>query len=236
MSERLYFRQRLSGRDFATGNLLARQMANFTYVVGDVLTREVLLVDPAYAPEEHLSFLAAEELTLVGVVATHYHADHIGGNLMGHVVSGIAELAALVDVPIHVQMSETTWVSQGTGVGVPPIIPHEPGDVLHVGAIEVTLVHTPGHTPGSQCLAVENHLISGDTLFLAGCGRTDLPGSDPREMYVSLQERLSYLSDETLVYPGHLYSPESFATLGDLRAHNAVLAPRELDEWLAYFS
>ena len=231
----MYFQQRLSGRDFATESLVARQMANFTYVVGDAATREVLLVDPAYAPEEHLAFLAAEELTLVGVVATHYHADHIGGNLMGHAVQGIAEIAAMVDVPIHVQTSETTWVTQGTGVGVPPLLAHEPGDVLTVGSIEVTLLHTPGHTPGSQCLSFESRLISGDTLFLSGCGRTDLPGSDPREMYVSLQERLAHLSDDTLLYPGHFYSPEPFATLGEVRAHNAVLAPRSVEEWLVSF-
>lgn len=236
MSEGLYFRQRLSGRDFAAASLLARQMANFTYVVGDAATREVLLVDPAYAPEDHLAFLASEDLTLVGVVATHYHADHIGGNLMGHVVQGIAEIAAMVDVPIHVQASETTWVTQGTGVGVPPVLAHEPGDVLTVGSIEVTLLHTPGHTQGSQCLSFEGRLISGDTLFLSGCGRTDLPGSDPREMYVSLQERLAHLPDKTLLYPGHFYSPEPFATLGEVRAHNAVLVPRGVDEWLEHFA
>lgn len=236
MSDHLYFAQRLSGRDFATGSLLARQMANFSYVIGDEITREVVLVDPAYAPADHLAFLETEELTLVGIVATHFHADHIGGNLMGHAVPGIAEIAQLVDVPIHVQASETTWVTRGTGVGVPPVSPHEPGDVINVGSIEITLLHTPGHTEGSQCLSFAGRLISGDTLFLSGCGRTDLPGSDPLEMYRSLQERLSHLGDETLIYPGHFYSPEPFATLGEVRAHNAVLVPREADEWLALFS
>ncbi|NNN08864.1 MAG: MBL fold metallo-hydrolase [Acidimicrobiaceae bacterium] len=236
MSESLYFRQRLSGRDFATESALARQMANFTYVVGDALTREVLLVDPAYSPRDHLAFLAVQNLTLVGIVATHYHADHIGGDLMGHMVPGIAEIAALVDVPIHVQASEETWVTKGTGLGVPPVLPHEPGDVIRVGSIDITLLHTPGHTQGSQCLSFEGRLVSGDTLFLSGCGRTDLPGSDPREMYVSLQERLAHLPDQTVLYPGHFYSPEPFATLGEVRAHNAVLTPRSVDEWLANFA
>lgn len=235
MSERLYFRQLLSGRDFATESLLARQMANFTYVIGDDVTREVVLVDPAYAPDELLAMLEGEGLRLVGVVGTHYHADHIGGNLMGHAVSGIAEIAARVDVPIHVQASETTWVTQGTGVGVPPVVAHASGDVVKVGEIAITLLHTPGHTPGSQCLSFEGRLVSGDTLFVDGCGRTDLPGSDPHEMYRSLQERLAGLPDEMLLFPGHFYSPEPFATLGDVRAHNAVLAPRSADEWLAYF-
>ena len=154
---------------------------------------------------------------------------------MGHSVSGIAEIAARWNVPIHVQSSETTWVTQGTGVGVPPVVPHEPGDIISVGAIVITLLHTPGHTQGSQCLSFAGRLVSGDTLFLSGCGRTDLPGSDPREMYVSLHERLASLPDETLLFPGHFYSPEPFARLGEVRAHNAVLAPRSADEWLAFF-
>jgi glyoxylase-like metal-dependent hydrolase (beta-lactamase superfamily II) len=236
VSERLYFRQLLSGRDFARDSTLAQQMANFTYVIGDTQTKEAVLVDPAYAPDELIDFVNGEGLRLVGIVATHYHADHIGGNLMGHFVAGIAEIAQQVDVPIHVQASEATWVKDGTGLGIPPVVAHQPGDVLHVGSIEITLLHTPGHTPGSQCLSFEGRLVSGDTLFISGCGRTDLPGSDPREMYVSLHERLAQLPDETLLFPGHFYSPEPSGTLGDVRASNAVLTPRSADEWLAYFS
>jgi glyoxylase-like metal-dependent hydrolase (beta-lactamase superfamily II) len=235
VNERLYFRQLLSGRDFATDSALARQMANFTYVIADQETREAILVDPAYSPDDLLTLLDSEGLGLIGVVGTHYHADHIGGDLMGHSVAGIAEIAARMDVPIHVQASETAWVTKGTGVGMPPVVPHEPGDVILVGEIEVTLLHTPGHTAGSQCLSFEGHLVSGDTLFVSGCGRTDLPGSDPHEMYVSLQQRLASLPDETLLFPGHFYSSEPFATLGEVRAHNAVLAPRSVDEWLTYF-
>jgi glyoxylase-like metal-dependent hydrolase (beta-lactamase superfamily II) len=236
VSDRLYFRQLLSGRDFASDNALARQMVNLSYLIGDVVTREVLLVDPAYAPDELLAIIASEGLTLVGVVATHYHADHVGGDLMGHRVPGIAEIADRLDVPIHVQSHETRWVTGGTGLGVPPLVAHETGDVVRVGEVDVTLVHTPGHTAGSQCLWVEGRLVSGDTLFVDGCGRTDLPGSDPHEMYRSLHERLAHLPDDTVLYPGHFYSPEPFATLGDVRARNAVLAPRGVDEWLTHFA
>ena len=235
VSDPLYFRQLLSGRDFAVENSLARQMANFTYVVGDAATREVLLVDPAYAPEELLALLAADDVNLIGVVATHYHADHIGGDLLGHRVSGIAELSRVVDVPIHVQASEATWVTRGTGVGTPPVVAHQPGEVLWVGAMPITLLHTPGHTPGSQCLYVEGRLMSGDTLFIDGCGRTDLPTADPGEMYLSLQRRLADLPDETLLFPGHFYSPEPFATLGEVRKKNVVLVPRSAAEWLDHF-
>ncbi len=235
MSERLFFRQWLSGRDFAVDDPVARQMVNFTYVIGDTLTREALLVDPAYSPQELLDRLAYEGMRLVGVVATHYHADHIGGNLMGHAIAGIAEIATKVSVPIHVQDSEVTWVTKGTGVGVPPLVTHGSGDVITVGEISVTLIHTPGHTPGSQCLLFEGRLVSGDTLFLDGCGRTDLPGSSPHEMYASLHERLAGLPEDTVLYPGHHYSREPFATLAQVREHNAVLAPRGPEEWLAVY-
>jgi glyoxylase-like metal-dependent hydrolase (beta-lactamase superfamily II) len=96
-------------------------------------------------------------------------------------------------------------------------------------------VHTPGHTPGSQCLLVDRHFVTGDTLFLDGCGRTDLPGSDPAAMYETLTRRLAAIEDTATVYPGHLYSPEPFLSMGEVRARNAVLAPRSPDEWLAVF-
>ncbi len=235
MSDRLFFRQLLSGRDYARENLLAGQMANFTYVVGDEDSREAVLVDPAYSPEDLLGILADEGLNLVGIVATHYHADHIGGDLMGLAVAGISELLERVYVPVHVQATETDWVTKGTGVGVPPVVAHESGDVVMVGSIAITLLHTPGHTPGSQCLYFEGRLLSGDTLFVDGCGRIDGPGADPLEMYRSLQERLVGLADDTVLYPGHNYSAEPFASLGEVRAHNSVLAPRSEGEWMAYF-
>jgi glyoxylase-like metal-dependent hydrolase (beta-lactamase superfamily II) len=107
---------------------------------------------------------------------------------------------------------------------------------VSVGAVDVTLIHTPGHTSGSQCLLVEGRLISGDTLFLDGCGRTDLPGSDPEEMYRTLTQRLSGVSDDTVLYPGHLYSADPSSPMGDVRRHNRVLVPASAEQWLAMFA
>jgi len=97
------------------------------------------------------------------------------------------------------------------------------------------MLHTPGHTPGSQCFLVDGRLVAGDTLFLQGCGRTDLPGSDPSAMYDSLVNRLAKLPDDTVVYPGHLYSAEPSASLGETKRRNRVLAPQSAAEWLALF-
>lgn len=235
MSDRFYFRQLLAGRDFAVGDPLASQMKNFVYALGDRASAEAVLVDPAYHPGELVEVVAADGMRVTGVLATHYHADHVGGDLMGRQIDGISELLEIVDVPVHVQASEVEWVARGTGVGADTLVGHESGDHVMVGELDITLIHTPGHTPGSQCLLVGGSLISGDTLFLEGCGRTDLPGSNPEEMYRSLTERLSRISDETVLFPGHLYSPQPSASLGDVRAHNYVLAPSTSEQWLAMF-
>lgn len=236
MSNRFYFRQLLAGRDFALDDPVARQMVNFVYVVGDYETGEAMLVDPAYRPRELVELVETDGLRVVGAFATHYHFDHVGGSFMGREVAGIRELLGVVDVPVHVQREETPWILRSTDVGADVLVEHESGDVVRVGDVEITLLHTPGHTPGSQCLLVEGRMISGDTLFLEGCGRTDLPGSDPEEMYRTLTQRLSAVSNDTVLYPGHNYSSEPNAVLGEVRATNCVLTPRTAEEWLTKFS
>ena len=234
-SDRLYFRQLLAGRDFAVGDPIARQMVNFAYVIGDTVTKEAVIVDPAYGVSDLVDVIRGEGMEVVGALATHYHADHVGGSLFGHQIAGITELLEIVDVPIHVQRDEEPWVARTTGV-TSELVAHAPGDVVTVGEIGITCIHTPGHTPGSQCLLVEDCLVSGDTLFLEGCGRTDLPGSDPEEMYRTLTERLSVVSDQTVLFPGHLYAAEPSQPMGETRKWNYVLVPRTKDEWLAAFS
>lgn len=233
--DRLYFRQLLAGRDIAVDDPLARQMVNLVYLIGDRASGEAVAVDPAYAPDEVIDILEADGMRLVGVLATHYHSDHVGGDLFGRDILGIAELLEQVEVPVHVHRDEVPWIERSTGVGRDSLVPHESDDVLQVGEIKIRLLHTPGHTPGSQCFLVDGRLVAGDTLFLQGCGRTDLPGSDPDAMYDSLVNRLAILPDDTVVYPGHLYSPDGSASLAETKRKNPVLAPRSAEEWLALF-
>ncbi|MGA7758354.1 MAG: MBL fold metallo-hydrolase [Ilumatobacteraceae bacterium] len=217
----LYFRQLLSGRDFAVGDPLASQMVNFVYAVGDRRTGECLLVDPAYAVRELVDLVGADGMTVSGALATHYHPDHVGGSMMGHSIEGISELLDHVDCPVHVQHDEVEWVSKSTSVTADHLVAHDSGDVVRVGDIDITLVHTPGHTPGSQCFFVDDRLIAGDTLFLEGCGRTDLPGSDPSKMVESLR-RLAEVPDSTILFPGHRYSIASSATMDIVKETNFV--------------
>jgi glyoxylase-like metal-dependent hydrolase (beta-lactamase superfamily II) len=237
MTERLYFRQLLAGRDFARRDPLAGQMVNFVYLVGDREKGEAVAVDPAYGVGELVEMLDADGLRLTGVMATHWHPDHLGGDLMGYSIEGVRELLALdgVEARIHVQKPEAQFVKQWTGVSDDDLALHDPGDTVTVGDVPITLMHTPGHTPGSQCFLVDGRLVAGDTLFLDGCGRTDLPGGDPEAMYESLTTRLATVPDDTVLYPGHLYSPEPHATLGETRQRNYVFRFKTLDQWLVMF-
>ena len=232
--DRLYFRQLLSGRDFAVSDHLASQMVNFVYLVGDTQTRECVIVDPAYAVNDLLQIVANDDMKLTGVLATHYHPDHVGGSMMGMNIEGVAALLDLQTVPIHVNSNEASWVTRTTGISDSGLVKHSGGDKLCVGDIEITFVHTPGHTPGSQCFLVEQRLVAGDTLFLEGCGRTDLPGSNPGEMYASLQT-LAKMPSDTLVCPGHQYSAMPSSNLGDVVATNHVFKPQTQEQWLEWF-
>ena len=135
---------------------------------------------------------------------------------MGYGIEGIRELSGMADVaaPVHVHRDEAEWVKRSTGVSDSDLVLHESGDTVSVGAIDITMLHTPGHTPGSQCFLVDGCLVAGDTLFLEGCGRTDLPGADPDQMYVSLTQRLAKVPDDTVLYPGHMYSPRGIGHHG----------------------
>lgn len=234
-NDRLYFRQILAGKDVATDDMLARQMVNFIYLIGDRETGEAVVVDPAYDPQGLLDVLAADDMELSGVLATHYHPDHVGGDMMGYSIAGVADLLELTSVPIHVQDPEGDLVTRVTGVTDDNLVRHGSGDVVSVGSIDIELIHTPGHTPGSQCFFVDNKLVAGDTLFLEGCGRTDLPGGDPREMYESLTQRLARIPDDAILFPGHLYAPQASASMGETRQHNYVFAPKTPEQWLAMF-
>jgi glyoxylase-like metal-dependent hydrolase (beta-lactamase superfamily II) len=230
MTERLYFRQLLSGRDFAQSDPVAQQMRNFSYLIGDRETGDTVVVDPAYAANDLVDALESDGMKLSGVLVTHHHPDHVGGSMMGFELKGLAELLERQSVPVHVNSLEEQWVSQVTGIARSDLTAHEHGDKVSVGDVEIELLHTPGHTPGSQCFLLDGRLVAGDTLFLEGCGRTDFPGGDVDEMFRSLQQ-LAALSGDPTVYPGHWYSAEPSATLSEVRRTNYVYRASNLDQW-----
>ncbi len=235
MADRLYFRQLLSGRDFAVDDPLAGQMVNFVYLIGDRATGEAVIVDPAYGVAELVELAGSDGMHLVGALVTHHHPDHVGGSMMGYRIEGLGELLAAAPVPVHAHRDEALSVRRVTGIEASDVVAHDSGDTVTVGDVTIQLLHTPGHTPGSQCFLVDGLLVSGDTLFLEGCGRTDLPGADPAAMYDSLQ-RLASLPDDVAVFPGHRYSPASVGTMAAIKELNYVYKPSTREQWLTMFA
>ena len=228
--DQLYFRQLLSGRDFAQGDEIAAQMRNFAYLIGDRQTGDCVVVDPAYAAGDLVDALEADGLHLSGVLVTHHHPDHVGGSMMGFELKGLAELLERVSVPVHVNSQEAQFVSRITGIPMSDLTSHEHGDKVSVGAIDIELLHTPGHTPGSQCFLLDGRLVAGDTLFLEGCGRTDFPGGDSDEIFRSLQ-KIAQLPGDPTVFPGHWYSLEPSASLSEVKRSNYVYRVANLEQW-----
>jgi hydroxyacylglutathione hydrolase len=165
-------------------------MENFVYLVGSKATREVFVVDPAWQVDTVLRILKEEDLKLKGALISHYHFDH---------TNGIEELMEATQVPVYVNKNDMNYLD----VSHDMIKPVDAGTKLKAGDVEIELVHTPGHTPGSQCFHVRGHLISGDTLFINACGRTDLPGGDAKQLYHSLSKTLMKMDDATVLCPGH---------------------------------
>jgi glyoxylase-like metal-dependent hydrolase (beta-lactamase superfamily II) len=214
------------------------EMANFAYLIASRTSREALVVDPAWNVDLLLDQAAADEMRVVGALVTHYHQDHVGGRIFGFEIEGVARLLERQPVPIHVNEREAEGTRKITGASESDLVRHAAGDAISLGQLQVRLLHTPGHTPGSQCFLVEERgrpgrLVSGDTLFLGSCGRVDLPGSDPEAMYRSLR-LLGSLPDETLVYPGHLYSSEPSGSLGEQKRANPYLRVTSLEQFLAF--
>ena len=216
--------------DLYLEQLLVGPMDNFIYLVGSKSTREVALIDPAWDIDALLTHIKEKDLKLTSVLVTHYHPDHIGGGMGGHSIEGIAELLEKDPVKIFVHKLEAEGVKKFTGVSDIDLNIVESGDHLTIGENDIEFLHTPGHTPGSQCFKVNNNLVSGDTLFVQGCGRVDLPGSNSEDMFHSLQ-KLSALPNETILYPGHNYSAEPYESMERVKEINTYLRIEDLDMW-----
>lgn len=223
MDDRLWLRALKAGRDFGRDDPVAQMMDNFVYLLGDRETRECVVVDPAWDVDAIVGAARAEGFTITGALVTHWHPDHVGGSLMGHDVEGLPRLLAVAPCKVHVHAADAEWVKLMTGVSDTDLVKVSSGDKVKVGKVEIECLHTPGHTEGSQCFRCGGALVSGDTLFLEGCGRTDLPGGDTEEMWRTLYTRLLALPGDLVLYPGHDYAKRPPAPLDEVRRTNPVL-------------
>lgn len=183
-------------------------MQNFSYVVGDEKTKEAAIVDPGWEVDKLLSVAEKHGFRVTAIILTHGHWDH---------VQALEEAVAKTDGMIYVHENETIDLSNYQRVTT-----LKDGDTFSVGNVRFSVMHTPGHTPGGMCVRVDNKLITGDTLFVEGCGRVDMPGCDPDKMWDSLQ-KLKALDEDIEVYPGHDYGSKKHSTIGYEKKHNRFL-------------
>ena len=194
-------------------------MQNFVYLIGDPQSREAAVVDPGWEVPRILRAVEQDGYRLTKAFVTHHHFDH---------VMGLNELLKAVDMPVYVHRDDAPLLD----VAQSALKPVAGGDTVQVGRLPVTLLHTPGHTPGSQCLLIGERLLSGDTLFIGSCGRCDLPGGNARQLYESLTKTLSTLDDATLLCPGHHYARVPTIPLGEEKRANPFLSAHALQDFL----
>jgi len=204
--------------------ILVGHMAVFCYLVWCPDKKEALLIDPAGNEEELVEKLAEKELTLKYIVNTHGHYDHTGGNVRIKEMTGTQIVMHKSDSDLF---SSDLGQQMATQMGYDPTPPADitvtDGDTIRVGNVTLAVIHTPGHSPGCISLLTEGNLFTGDTLFVGGVGRTDLPGSSMQAFLKSLKEKLLPLPDETVVWPGHDYGPAPSSTIGMEKKLNPFL-------------
>lgn len=207
-------------------------MANYVYLIGDPVTREAAVIDAAWDVDAIVDIAEAEGYRITHDLVTHFHPDHLGGHMMGMDIIGASELVARVPAKVVVHKAEVPFVHRVTGLSASDITEVEAGDEVRIGNLPVKVLHTPGHTPGSQCFLVGDAVVSGDTLFVGSCGRVDLPGSSPEDMHRSLHEVLGALPDETVLFPGHNYADRPHSTMGDEKRTNVMMRLKNLTDFL----
>lgn len=197
--------------------VLVEALRNFAYLIGDEKTRLAAVVDPAGAVDRILRLAEDHGLKIIYIINTHSHSDHTAGS---------QELASAAGAKIimHKKARATKHLTV------------EDGEVISVGELRIKVIYTPGHSPDGISLQVEDKLLTGDTLFVGECGRTDLPGGSSEELYDSLFGKLIKLDDELEVYPGHDYGDRPHSKLGYEKKHNYTLKPRSKDEFVKFMA
>jgi len=191
---------------------------NFSYIIADEATQEAAVADPSYNADEIIKIIKNKKFQLKYIINTHGHSDHTAGNTELQSIFG-AKLVAHEQSKTHYDL------------------PVAEGELLRVGKINIKIIYTPGHTTDSICLLVDNEkLLTGDTLFVGECGRTDFPGGNSKSMYESLFNKLLKLNDNVEVYPGHDYGLKPSSTIGEERRSNYTLQPRSLTDFVEFMS
>jgi len=198
-------------------------MAVFAYLLGDTATGEALVIDPAANIDGIIAQAEQNKVKIQYIVNTHGHVDHIAGNLDMKNKTGAKIIIHESDA--EMLTSTPAMILKMFGAKQSPTADRTvgDGDIISVGGISLKVLHTPGHSPGSMSLYTEGYVFTGDTLFVGGVGRTDLPGGSSQVMARSIQQKLCTLPDDTKVMPGHNYGGAPTSTIGREKTSNPFL-------------
>ncbi len=197
---------------------IQRHGDNFSYIIADEETKQAAVVDSSYNADEIMKIVKTQNLQLKYVINTHGHFDHTAGN---------SELTSIFGA--KVVACKQSKISHDISM--------DDGDTIYIGKISAKIIYTPGHTTDSICLLVDGQkLLTGDTLFVGECGRTDFPGGSSESMYESLFGKLTKLDDDVEVYPGHDYGVKSSSTIGEEKKSNYTLQPRSLTDFVEFMN
>ena len=191
---------------------------NFSYIIYCKKTNKAATIDPGYDAAKLLSYISSNNLKLEYLIATHYHNDHTNGiKTIKKSIPSSQIVASELDGGKLCEKVDITFTD---------------GKQLELGEIILKFILSPGHTAGGICIIVDNEvLLTGDTLFIGDCGRTDLPVGSLSQMFETLQEKIMPLPDNLIIYPGHDYGDKPFDTLGNQKLTNETLLAKNLDEF-----
>lgn len=211
----------MSDKPYAIEAMELGPMENFIYLISDKQTGRAAVVDPAWDVPAILAAAQNRGVTITDILLTHSHHDHI---------NGVEQVLAVYDAQLHLCRTEAEF--WGKHLDLPTL--HRGGDTIALGETEIEIMHTPGHTPGSACYRLGNDVITGDTMFVYGCGRCDLMGGDPEQMFTTLRRMREELPASSLILPGHNYSVTPSCTMAEEIAGNPFLHFDEADEFVEY--
>ena len=204
----------------------------FTYIVACPETRKAVVIDPAGEEEKLLLLIKEEAFLIEHILDTHGHADHVLAN--EHLKNALAVPTCMHELEIQffsqTEVRDLTAKELGLQPPDPADVPLRDGDVFQVGTLEIKVIHTPGHTPGSVCYFVEGNLFTGDTLFVGAAGRTDLTGGSLEMLLDSIENKILTLPKETVIWPGHDYGDTPTSTLGREIEENPYITDFILDQ------
>lgn len=208
-------------KPFAIHALELGPMENFIYIIQDNSSKKAAVVDPAWEVPKVIALAKQEGIQITDILLTHSHHDHI---------NGLAEILNCYDAQVHLLNAEAQF--WGQELEKPSL--HHGGDTIQLGKTEIEIWHTPGHTPGSACFYLDGHIITGDTLFVFGCGRCDLGGGNPEQMYHSLKKLGSELPRQTVVHPGHNYAHKPSSTIAEQLESNPFMRFDKIADFIHY--